>query len=93
MAWPGGIAGGGIAALVLLILFWDWNWFPPMVEARMSSALGRSVSIDRLEVHPGRLTHISLFGVKASNSIGFDGTPSAVIQRIGVASAEQCGQE
>jgi hypothetical protein len=56
-----------------------------LVETRLSSSLGRSVSIDRLEVHPGRVTQISLYGIKAANPTGFDGPQSAAIERLGVA--------
>jgi AsmA family protein len=73
-----------IAAVVLLVFFWDWDWFRPLVEARLSSAVGRSVTIERLEVHPGRVTRISVYGVKAANPSGFDGPQSAAIERVAV---------
>src|SRR5947207_15542039 len=42
------LAVGTLVALliVLLILIWDWNWFKPTVERRVSAATGRSFHID-----------------------------------------------
>jgi uncharacterized protein involved in outer membrane biogenesis len=58
----------GIAAIVWL---WDWNWFRPLVEAKASAALGRAVSIERLSVNPGRVTGVTVLGVKVANPSGF----------------------
>ena len=46
-------AGGFLALLVLIILFWDWNWLKPFVEMQASSALGRKVTIGNLAVRVG----------------------------------------
>jgi uncharacterized protein involved in outer membrane biogenesis len=32
--------------VVFLILIWDWNWFKPTIERRVSAATGRSFHID-----------------------------------------------
>jgi uncharacterized protein involved in outer membrane biogenesis len=82
--WVGGSLCLLFIAVVLLALFWDWNWFRPLVEARLSAALGRAVSIERLVVHPGRVTQVSLYGIEATNPAGFDGPQSATIQRVSV---------
>ena len=73
-----------VIALVLLWWVWDWNWFRPLVEARLSAALGRSVMIDRLELHPGRTTALSLSGVVARNPAGFQEPNSATVGRLTV---------
>ena len=39
-----------VAASALLWAVWDWNWFRPLVEAQLSAAMGRAITIDRLEV-------------------------------------------
>jgi hypothetical protein len=52
--WLGGGTCVLIVACALLWAFWDWNWFRPLIETRLSASLGRAVAIDRLEVHPGR---------------------------------------
>src|SRR3954453_11970355 len=82
--WAGGIALFLILASVLLWWFWDWNWFRPLVETRLSAATGRAVTIDRLEVHPGRVKGISVYGVKAANPSGFDAAKSTTINRVSV---------
>jgi uncharacterized protein involved in outer membrane biogenesis len=33
-------------AVVFLVLIWDWNWFKPPIERRVSAATGRSFHID-----------------------------------------------
>ncbi len=82
LRWLGGSALVLIAAVALLAWLWDWNWFRPLVEARLSAGFGRSVTIDRLEVHPGRITQISVYEVAAANPAEFDGARSATIKRF-----------
>lgn len=82
--WFGGIALLVVVALALLWWAWDWNWFRPLVEARLSAALGRTVTIDRLELHPGRTTVVSVYGVVAANPPGFQDEHSATIARATV---------
>jgi AsmA family protein len=78
----------GVAILVLgaaaggLIWLWDWNWIRPLVEARVSTAIGRKVTFDRLEVHPGRVTAVTVQGVKVANPAGFDGPDFATAPRL-----------
>jgi hypothetical protein len=80
--WAGYVALFVVAVMVSLWWLWDWNWFRPLVEARLSAALDRQVTIDRLELHPGRITALSIFGVTAGNQPGFDGENSATIGRV-----------
>jgi len=82
--WLGGGALFLLSTTLLLWWFWDWNWFRPLVETRLSVALSRTVTLDRLEVHPGRVTVISVYGVKAANPTGFEASNSALINRVGV---------
>ena len=44
--------------LVLVVVFWRWDWFIPLVQTRASAALGRPVTIAHLHVHPGGMTRI-----------------------------------
>jgi AsmA family protein len=71
-------------AIVLLILVWDWNWLRPFVEARASIALGRPVTMDRLEVRPGQVTGVIAYGVKVSNPAGFKGPDFLTLPRLSV---------
>jgi uncharacterized protein involved in outer membrane biogenesis len=40
------------------------------------------VALERLEVHPGRVTAITLYGVKVANPAGFDGPDFATASRL-----------
>jgi uncharacterized protein involved in outer membrane biogenesis len=82
--WLGGGVLVSIVATALLWGLWDWNWFRPLVEARLSAALNRPVTIERLELHPGRLTVLSVYGVRAANPAGFEGPNSATLERAEV---------
>ena len=44
--------------IVLLVLFWRWDWFIPLVERQASAALGRQVTLTHLHVRLGRRTRI-----------------------------------
>jgi uncharacterized protein involved in outer membrane biogenesis len=68
--WPFAL-GGLFLAIVLLILFWNWDWFIPFVDSRASAALGRRVSIEHLHVRLGRRTTVTADGVRVENPGGF----------------------
>lgn len=80
--------GGFLVLLVLvagvLVWTWDWNWFRPLVEAQVSAALGREVTVERLEVSPGRVTGVTAYGVKVANPAGFEGPDFVTIARLGL---------
>jgi uncharacterized protein involved in outer membrane biogenesis len=82
--WWGGGALILVAGSALVWVFWDWNWFRPLVETQLSAAMGRAITIDRLEVQPGRVTVVSVYGVKAANPVGFDASNSATVNRVSV---------
>ncbi|MBO0712018.1 MAG: AsmA family protein, partial [Acetobacteraceae bacterium] len=60
-----------LVALVALAVFWNWDWFIPLVERRASATLGRPVTVAHLHVRPGAATHIVADGVEISNPEGF----------------------
>ncbi len=74
--WLGGVGLVLAGAILALALAWDWNWFRPLVEARASAGVGRRVTMERLEVHPGRDTLIVAHGLRVANPEGFDGQPT-----------------
>lgn len=78
--------GGPILAIILLILFWRWDWFIPLVEARASAQLGRPVTIGHLHVHLGRKIRILADQVVVQNPQDFpsDVPPLARIAHLGV---------
>src|SRR5205085_8364694 len=56
---------------VLLILIWDWNWFKPTVERRVSAATGRSFHIDGdLSVKLAWKPRITMQGLRLGNLPG-----------------------
>jgi uncharacterized protein involved in outer membrane biogenesis len=83
VAWT--IAGVILAAIVLLAIFWDWNWFRPLVEAQASAALGRPVTIQHFDLRPGRRTVAIADGVTIANPSNFPADkPFATIDRLAV---------
>ncbi|WP_337055173.1 AsmA family protein [Pseudoxanthomonas sp. USHLN014] len=61
----------GIVAvlIVLLIIFWDWNWFKGPVERAVSAKTGRAFHIDgNLDVDLGRISTIRADGLRLANA-------------------------
>jgi AsmA family protein len=80
-----GVAGSLLLAIVLLAIFWDWNWFRPFVEARASAALGRAVTIQHFDLQPGRQTVAIADDVTVANPSDFPSdTPFATIGRLAI---------
>jgi uncharacterized protein involved in outer membrane biogenesis len=68
-----------------VIVFWDWNWFRPLVEAQASQALGRDVKIGGLHVSLGRTTSVTFDDVVIANPVEFpDSPPFAQVGAISV---------
>ena len=82
--WIGGVLLGLGAALVLLAILWDWNWLRPMLEVRASAGIGRQVTMERLEVRPGRRTVITAHGMHVANPSGFEGADFAIFPSLSV---------
>jgi len=74
-----------LAALVLVILLWNWDWFIPLVDAQASAALGRKVTIAHLHVRLGRETTVAADDVQVANPAGFPAdAPLARIGRLSI---------
>ncbi|MBV9251925.1 MAG: AsmA family protein [Acetobacteraceae bacterium] len=65
------------AIIVALVFLWSWDWFIPIVEARASSALGRSVTIGHLHLALGSPTRITADDVTIDNPPEWHGPPFA----------------
>ncbi len=63
------------AAIALLVALWDWDWFIPLVERQASAAIGRTVTIEHLEVDLGRVTRVSALGLRIANPEGWEPDP------------------
>ncbi len=68
--WSGVLAVILVVPL-LLVLFGTWDWFIPFVDARASAAIGRQVGIQHLHARLGRITTITVDGVRIANPTGF----------------------
>ncbi|WP_431281479.1 AsmA family protein [Humitalea sp. 24SJ18S-53] len=74
---------GIVAALLVAVLVFRWDWLIPMVEARASAEIGRPVSIGHLGVRFGRDTDILLTDVRIANPPGFPADPPfAVLPQV-----------
>lgn len=60
-----------VAALIAL---WDWNWLKPMIEARLSSGIGRPVTIGKVSVALSRRPLVTLDKVAIANPTTVDGS-------------------
>ncbi|WP_245214861.1 AsmA family protein [Pararoseomonas indoligenes] len=75
--------GVPLVLVILLVIFWSWDWFIPLAESRASAALGRKVTIEHLHVRLGRVTEVSADGVRVANPDGFpDDPPFARAERL-----------
>ncbi|WP_426959154.1 AsmA family protein [Muricoccus radiodurans] len=76
-------AGIPVVAIGLVVAFWNWDWFVPMVERRASAVLGRPVHIAHLHVSLGRITTVSADRVRIDNPDGFEApAPFAEAERL-----------
>lgn len=82
--WAYGL-GIFVALIVAVVAFWNWDWFIPMVNARATAALGRTTSIQHLDVKLGRTTAVILSGVEVANADGLGrGKPFVQIGKLTV---------
>jgi uncharacterized protein involved in outer membrane biogenesis len=64
-----------LVLITLLVMFWNWDWFIPLAERQASAALGRRVTIEHLHVRLGRVTEVSVDGLRIGNPEGFPDDP------------------
>ena len=79
--------GLGIPAVLIVgtAAIWNWDWFIPMVEPRISAALGRRVTLAHLHVHLGWRTKIVADDVEIGNPAGFPAAaPFARLAHLGI---------
>ncbi len=75
-----------LVILLLMIIFWNWDWFIPLVDAQASAELGRKVTMQHLHVRLGRSVTVTATGVTIANPGGFPASdpPLASIDRLRV---------
>ena len=57
-----------LAAVLLLIALWDWNWFKGPVERAVQAKTGRALHIGNLDVDLGRVTTIRADSITFANA-------------------------
>ncbi len=60
-----------VAALAALVWAWDWNWFRPLIERQVSTAIGRNVRIEDFAVHGWRYPTLVLSRIRIDNPGNF----------------------
>ena len=79
------IVGVPVLIVVAVILFWQWDWFIPIVDSQASAAIGRKVTVQHLHVALGRVTHIVADDVQIDNPDGFaEGDPFVHVAHLGL---------
>jgi hypothetical protein len=68
--WIGIALGGVVVLIVAVFLAWDWNWFKPMVERASSAAMGREVTVEKLDASLWDMT-LTASGIVIGNPEGF----------------------
>lgn len=63
LAW----VGVPVVLVGLLVVFWNWDWFIPIVQSRVSAAIGRPVTISHLHVRLGRVIEVTADDVAVAN--------------------------
>lgn len=58
--------------IVLLIIFWSWDWFVPLVNRKATAALGRPTTIAHLHVRLGFVTRVTVDDLKSEQPKGFE---------------------
>jgi uncharacterized protein involved in outer membrane biogenesis len=61
-----------LVVIAAIIWFWNWDWFIPIVESQASSALGRKVTIQHLQVRLGRVAQVAATGISIANPDNFN---------------------
>jgi AsmA family protein len=74
--WIGGL-GALVVIIVLLALFWNWDWFKPIVEAQASAVLGRRTTLQHFQVGLGNTTTITAIGIRIADPKGFAPPPGS----------------
>ena len=70
LKWLGIALGALVVLIVAVFLAWDWNWFKPLVERTASSAMGRTVRVERLDASLWNMT-LEASGIVIGNPEGF----------------------
>ncbi|NKF24279.1 AsmA family protein [Solimonas marina] len=74
-----------VLAVILLVVFWDWNWFRPLVERQASAALGRPITLQHFDIKLRWHPWIIADGIAIANPPEFPkGSELATVQRLAI---------
>ncbi|MGY1408636.1 AsmA family protein [Luteimonas sp. A611] len=77
------VVGVVAAAIVLLVLVWDWNWFKGPVERLVEARTGREFDIaGDLDVDLGRVTTVTADGLRLGNAEWSEHADMATADRL-----------
>ena len=65
--------GVPVVLIGLLVAVWNWDWFIPIVQSRVSAALGRKVTISHLHVRLGCVIQVTADDVVVANPPDWSG--------------------
>jgi len=71
------ILGLVVVVVLLVVVFWRWDFLLPFVDAAASSRLGHKVTIQHLHVRLGGTTVITATGISIANPDGFPASEPA----------------
>lgn len=90
-AWPRRHPGWTLlgvlaAAVVVLVLLWDWNWFKRPIEYVVHARTGRELHLDgNLDVDLGRMTRVSVERLRFANASWAEEEEMAKAERLELA--------
>lgn len=73
-----------VLLIVAIVVFWNWDWFIPIVESRASADIGRPVTVGHLHVRLGRVTRVVADDVVVGNPPHWAGPPFAAAKHLTV---------
>ena len=66
------VLGAFVAAIVAVVVLWNWDWFLPIFERQATATLGRNSTAQHLHVKLGRTTTLTFDNVVIDTADGFD---------------------
>ena len=75
-------AGIPVLLIVAIIVFWNWDWFIPLIDSRASADIGRPVTMTHLHIRLGRVTRVVADDIVVGNPPQWAGPPFATAKHL-----------
>ena len=75
-------AGIPVLLIVAIIVFWNWDWFIPLIDSRASADIGRPVTMTHLHIRLGRVTRVVADDIVIGNPPQWAGPPFATAKHL-----------